>query len=75
MNVKIHKVLSKVQVSKVLAQEDEPVFFEVTVISHDVFHFWKTVMVKQKIYEDNIICNKLYLQLGSVRCFAEKSVF
>lgn len=49
-------------------QEDEP-FFEVT---HYIFHFYKTEVVKQKICQDNM-CEKLYLQ-GSVRCISEKSV-
>jgi len=49
-------------------QEEWPLYFGVTVITviKSVPHFWKTEMVKQKIYEDNIVCNKLYLQ-GSVR--------
>lgn len=52
-------------------QEDEHVFSEVTVIIRDVFHFWKTEVVKRKIRQDNIICKKLYLQ-GSVRLSPRK---
>lgn len=70
ITVEIHKVT----VSKEPDQEDEPAFFEVTVITHYAFHFWKTEMVKEKICEDNSICNMLYLQ-GSVRHLSEKSAF
>lgn len=68
--VEIHEVT----VSKEWDQEGESFFFQLMVIIHDVFHFWKTEMVNQKICKDNIICNKPYLQ-GSVRCLSEKSVY